>query len=163
MGWRFRQRIKLLPGVHLNFGLRGVTLSLGGAPMTFNIGRRKSRTTMSIPSTGISFVSTGAIPDAMSSASEQSFSRLDISDQSNAVPYSAIGNALFRAARFVKRLFQGLLIAAAILLLIGFLANVFLPSAEGAPQSLPDKVDPVKSPAAFNVTSPKESYNVGPR
>lgn len=54
MGWGFRRRIKLLPGVTLNVGKRGVSTTIGprGARVTYGHGKR--RTTVGVPGTGIS-------------------------------------------------------------------------------------------------------------
>lgn len=52
----FRRRVKILPGLTLNFGKSGITTSIGprGAKMTFG-GERGSRATFGIPGTGISY------------------------------------------------------------------------------------------------------------
>lgn len=55
MGFRFRKTIKIFPGVHLNISKTGVSLSIGGAPITFNFGRGRSRVTGSLPGTGMSY------------------------------------------------------------------------------------------------------------
>jgi hypothetical protein len=55
MGFRFRRSIKVL-GVKVNFGSKGVSsVSLGGHGVTTNISKRGSRTTLSIPGTGLSY------------------------------------------------------------------------------------------------------------
>ncbi len=56
MGFRFYRRIKILPGVTLNIGKKGITgISVGkrGAHMT--VGKQGVRTTIGIPGTGISY------------------------------------------------------------------------------------------------------------
>lgn len=55
MGFRFHRRIKILPGVTLNVGKRGISTSVGvrGAHVTF--GKNGTRTTVGIPGTGISY------------------------------------------------------------------------------------------------------------
>ena len=58
MGWRFRKRIKLAPGLHVNLGMKGLSFTVGGAPISMNFGKRGRRTTLSLPGTGLSFVST---------------------------------------------------------------------------------------------------------
>jgi len=55
MSWRFRQSFKILPGLKLNLSKTGLSASIGGAPFTFNMGRRGLMATASIPGTGISF------------------------------------------------------------------------------------------------------------
>jgi hypothetical protein len=55
MGFRFRRSIKILPGIRLNFGKRGVSTSIGvrGAHVTF--GKTGTRTTVGLPGSGISY------------------------------------------------------------------------------------------------------------
>src|SRR2546423_1678140 len=54
MGWRFRRSFKVIPGVRLNLSRSGLSCSIGGAPVTMNVGPRGVQTTVSIPGTGIS-------------------------------------------------------------------------------------------------------------
>src|SRR5665213_4060288 len=56
MGLRFSRRVKLLPGVRLNFGKTGVSTSIGrrGAWLTFG-GRGGTRATVGLPGTGLSY------------------------------------------------------------------------------------------------------------
>lgn len=55
MPLRFRRRIKLLPGVHLNVSRSGISTSVGmrGASVTF--GKRGTYTNVGLPGTGISW------------------------------------------------------------------------------------------------------------
>jgi hypothetical protein len=55
MGFRFRRSIGIIPGVRLNFGRRGTSVSLGvrGAHMT--VGPTGVRKTVGIPGTGMSY------------------------------------------------------------------------------------------------------------
>jgi hypothetical protein len=55
MGFRFRRRVKIAPGVHLNFGKRGTSVSLGGHGVTTNYSKRGVRTTYSLRGTGLSY------------------------------------------------------------------------------------------------------------
>ena len=55
MAFRFRKRIKLLPGIWLNVGKSGVSTSVGGDGLTVNFGKRGTRTTVSAPGTGLSY------------------------------------------------------------------------------------------------------------
>jgi len=58
MGFRFRQRIKIAPGLHFNIGRKGASFSLGGPGATVNIGgKRGPRATVGIPGTGLSYTS----------------------------------------------------------------------------------------------------------
>jgi hypothetical protein len=55
MALRFRKRIKILPGVHVNLSKNGVSTSLGPRGATVNIKPgRKSKTTIGAPGTGLS-------------------------------------------------------------------------------------------------------------
>jgi hypothetical protein len=55
MGFRFRRSVKLLPGIRLNFGKRGISTSIGvrGAHVTF--GPSGTRTTVGLPGSGLSY------------------------------------------------------------------------------------------------------------
>ena len=56
MGWRYRRSFKILPGLRMNVGSRGVTsFSLGGRGVTVNMSKRGTKTTYSLPGTGISY------------------------------------------------------------------------------------------------------------
>jgi Protein of unknown function (DUF4236) len=56
MGWRFRRRKKLLPGVSLNVGKRGGSLSFGRPGASLNVGRRGATATATLLGTGLSYV-----------------------------------------------------------------------------------------------------------
>ena len=55
MPFRLHRSIKLLPGVRLNFGKRGISTSIGvrGAHVTF--GKTGTRTTVDLPGSGVSY------------------------------------------------------------------------------------------------------------
>jgi Protein of unknown function (DUF4236) len=55
MGFRFRRSIKILPGIRLNFGKRGISASIGvrGAHVTY--GPTGTRTTVGLPGSGLSY------------------------------------------------------------------------------------------------------------
>jgi hypothetical protein len=55
MGFRFHRSIKVLPGLRLNIGKRGVSASIGvrGARVTF--GKTGARTTLGVPGSGVSY------------------------------------------------------------------------------------------------------------
>jgi hypothetical protein len=55
MSWRFRQSFKVIPGVRLNLSRSGLSASIGGAPITLNIGPHGVVGTASLPGTGISY------------------------------------------------------------------------------------------------------------
>jgi hypothetical protein len=53
MGFRFFRRVRLLPGVTLNFSKSGVSTSLGPRGAHYTIGPRGTRTTVGLPGTGL--------------------------------------------------------------------------------------------------------------
>jgi hypothetical protein len=55
MGLRFQRRVRLFPGVSLNLGKSGVSVSVGGRGHSVNYSRRGTYGTVGIPGTGISF------------------------------------------------------------------------------------------------------------
>ncbi|HEY3876093.1 MAG TPA: DUF4236 domain-containing protein [Candidatus Kapabacteria bacterium] len=65
MSLRFRRRIKIIPGVHLNVSRSGISTSIGvrGASMTF--GKRGTYTNVGVPGTGISWRNRVASPGNM--------------------------------------------------------------------------------------------------
>lgn len=58
MGFRYRRRIKVAPGVRVNVSKTGTSLSLGGPGATYNINRDGGRASFGLPGTGLSY--TGA-------------------------------------------------------------------------------------------------------
>jgi hypothetical protein len=58
MGFQFRKRIKLLPGLTLNVSGKGLSTSIGGDGVTVNYGRAGTRTTLSAKGTGLRYVRT---------------------------------------------------------------------------------------------------------
>lgn len=57
MGWRFRKSFKILPGVRMNVGSKGVTSwSFGGRGVRVNVGKRGTTTTYSLFGTGLSYL-----------------------------------------------------------------------------------------------------------
>ena len=55
MAFRFRKRIKILPGFWFNMSKSGISTSIGGKGLTLNIKDGKVMTTASIPGTGLSY------------------------------------------------------------------------------------------------------------
>jgi hypothetical protein len=55
MGWRFRRRVKILPGITLNFSKSGVSTSVGWRGYHKTFSKKGVRTTAGIPGTGISY------------------------------------------------------------------------------------------------------------
>jgi hypothetical protein len=58
MGFLFRKRIRILPGLWFNLSKRGISTSIGGKGITINIKDDNVRTTASIPGTGLSYKTT---------------------------------------------------------------------------------------------------------
>lgn len=56
MGWRFRKRKRIVPGMTLNLGKRGGSLSLGRRGASLNVGRRGPTGTVTLLGTGLSYV-----------------------------------------------------------------------------------------------------------
>lgn len=54
MGFRFRQRIKLAPGINLNIGLGGLSLSEGVRGASVTLGKRGIRGNVGIPGSDFS-------------------------------------------------------------------------------------------------------------
>lgn len=54
MGFGLRWRFRILPGLHLNVSRSGLSVAIGGAPLTINLGRKRIRATASLPGTGLS-------------------------------------------------------------------------------------------------------------
>lgn len=59
MPLRFRRSVKLAPGLRVNFGKRGASVSVGGKGHSTNFGKRGVRNTVGIPGTGISYTTDG--------------------------------------------------------------------------------------------------------
>ncbi|MDA8441875.1 MAG: DUF4236 domain-containing protein [Peptococcaceae bacterium] len=57
MGYRFRRSIKLGGGFRLNLSKSGIGISGGVKGARFSVGPRGTRTTLSVPGTGMSYVS----------------------------------------------------------------------------------------------------------
>jgi hypothetical protein len=56
MGWRYRRRLSLFPGLSLNFGKSGLTsVSAGVRGAHYTVGRRGPRATIGLPGTGLSY------------------------------------------------------------------------------------------------------------
>lgn len=56
MGFRFRKTVRLFPGLRLNVTKHGInSVSLGGRGLSYNIGKKGARGTLSKPGTGLSY------------------------------------------------------------------------------------------------------------
>jgi hypothetical protein len=58
MGFRFSRRIKIIPGVTLNVSKSGVSTSIGVKGAHVTLGHGKTRTTVGLPGTGVSYTET---------------------------------------------------------------------------------------------------------
>lgn len=58
MGFRIRRSIKIAPGVRLNIGKKGSSLSVGKKGATLNFSEKGTRATVGIPGSGISYSET---------------------------------------------------------------------------------------------------------
>ena len=55
MPLRFRRSLRVLPGLRLNLGKTGASVSLGGRGLHETLGHGRARTTVGLPGTGISY------------------------------------------------------------------------------------------------------------
>lgn len=55
MGWNFRRSVKLFPGIRLNVGKTGASVSFGVRGLRTTVGRRGTATTVGLPGSGLSF------------------------------------------------------------------------------------------------------------
>ena len=61
MGWRLRRSIKIMPGVRVNLGKRGTSISFGIRGLRTTVGNGRSTTTVGIPGTGLAFTTSRRI------------------------------------------------------------------------------------------------------
>ncbi|EHK9078625.1 DUF4236 domain-containing protein [Vibrio parahaemolyticus] len=55
MGFKFRKRIKIAPGLHVNISKSGVSTSIGKPGATVNIGKKGVKATVGVPGSGLSY------------------------------------------------------------------------------------------------------------
>lgn len=55
MGFRFRQGLRVFPGLRLNLSKSGISASLGGRGATLNVSRKGIRGTVGVPGSGLSY------------------------------------------------------------------------------------------------------------
>jgi hypothetical protein len=55
MGFRFRRRVRIMPGLYVNISKSGVSTSIGRRGATLNVSKRGMRTTLGLPGTGLSW------------------------------------------------------------------------------------------------------------
>ncbi|MGF1878807.1 DUF4236 domain-containing protein [Photobacterium frigidiphilum] len=58
MGFKFRKRIKIAPGININLSKSGVSASVGKPGATVNIGKNGVKGTVGIPDSGLSYSET---------------------------------------------------------------------------------------------------------
>jgi hypothetical protein len=59
MGWRYRKRLTLFPGLSINIGRRGFSsVSVGARGARYTVGRRGPRVTVGLSRTGLSYTAT---------------------------------------------------------------------------------------------------------
>ncbi|HFH0031741.1 TPA: DUF4236 domain-containing protein [Salmonella enterica subsp. salamae serovar 42:g,t:-] len=78
MGFKFRQRIKIAPGVHINIGKTGITsASIGKAGATLNVGKKGVKATAGIPGTGLSYTSGNLLSGQKSTAGKRTENEME--------------------------------------------------------------------------------------
>lgn len=55
MGFRFRKRIKIAPGISVNLSKSGISTTIGKKGCSINIGKKRKSYSLGIPGTGISY------------------------------------------------------------------------------------------------------------
>ena len=55
MGLRFRRRIRVLPGLHVNLSKTGVSASVGRRGASITLGKRGAQANLGLPGTGLSY------------------------------------------------------------------------------------------------------------
>jgi hypothetical protein len=67
MGLRFNRRVRLIPGLTLNFSKRGISTSIGVRGAKVTLGHGEVRRTIGLPGTGLSHTTITSIGGAESS------------------------------------------------------------------------------------------------
>ncbi|OCH58456.1 hypothetical protein A6D98_02910 [Aliivibrio fischeri] len=55
MGFKFRKRIKIAPGININLSKSGISTSIGKPVATINIGKKGIKATVGVPGSGFSY------------------------------------------------------------------------------------------------------------
>jgi hypothetical protein len=55
VGFRFRKSVKIMPGVRLNLGRRGVSATIGRRGASVTVGKRGTYANVGLPGTGMSY------------------------------------------------------------------------------------------------------------
>lgn len=72
MSFRFRKRIKLFPGVHINLSKSGISTSVGVKGAQLTRGHGKTRATFGLPGSGLSHTSITSNQDTPTQQQSQS-------------------------------------------------------------------------------------------
>lgn len=83
MTFRFRKTKKILPGLRLNLGKRGISASVGKRGASVNISKRGLRSTIGIPGTGLSYSAPIAVFSKSSKSSGEQNMQIDQFPQPN--------------------------------------------------------------------------------
>lgn len=63
MGFRFRKKVKIAPGIDLNLSKKGISsTSIGKKGATFNLSKKGIKQTIGLPGTGLSFQTDKSTP-----------------------------------------------------------------------------------------------------
>lgn len=89
MGFRFRKRIRIAPGINLNIGKNGITsATIGKRGASLNIGKKGTKATLGLPGTGLSWTS-GPIGSSASKTDSKPFTGLVLpSSEYKQAPYN---------------------------------------------------------------------------
>ena len=119
MGFRFRRSIRLLPGVKINLGKKGASLSVGGRGATVNFSAKGRRTTLGIPGTGISY-STYQPRTHVESPVEESQAEIAPDSPTPAAPVGLFGALAALVGAFIRLAWAVLVL----LFRVGFLVGI---------------------------------------
>lgn len=95
MGWRFRKSVKIAPGVRVNFGKKSTSVSVGGKGYrkTFS-STGKVTTSVGIPGSGLSYVTTENTKKKQSGTNKQNSSAYSTQKKPSAKSYRTCGTIL---------------------------------------------------------------------
>src|SRR6266540_3704517 len=94
MGFRFQRRLKLFPGVRLNFSRSGISTTIGVRGASVTLGAKGSHVNLGIPGTGLSY--RGPLTHAASdpaSASNRHPNPPTVPDESQSTPRQTTNQA----------------------------------------------------------------------
>ncbi len=146
MGYfRFRRSIKIAPGVRWNIGKKGSSLSFGGRGFTHTIGPQGSRTTISVPGTGVSYTHVHSPPQPPPAGS---------------APVTAPANANANRTRERPLLSTCFYTIGIILLGIWLLTKVSQQNSPSPATSyMPPSATPSLTPSSVTATTPSPRYS----